>query len=124
MSDREATFCPQCGPDVDIDEEGCCLTCGATAVGSAVRDIASLQAVLDAVRADCERAKEVAGRMASVEASAATLVLADRILRVCDGEVKTPPHTQTNSFNAGARVPAVGGGRVVWHGPVRKRRDG
>ena len=50
MSDREATFCPECGPDVEIDEEGCCLTCGATAVGSAAKDIARLQAVVDAAR--------------------------------------------------------------------------
>lgn len=30
------TFCPECGPDVDIDEDGLCLTCGATAIGAAV----------------------------------------------------------------------------------------
>ena len=54
MSDREATFCPECGPDVEIDEEGCCLTCGATAVGSAAKDIARLQAVVDAARTQRE----------------------------------------------------------------------
>ena len=32
------TFCPECGPNVDIDEDGCCVTCGATAIGSAVNE--------------------------------------------------------------------------------------
>jgi len=27
------TWCPQCGPDVDVDEDGCCDVCGADAVG-------------------------------------------------------------------------------------------
>ena len=30
------TWCPECGPSVRVDEDGCCLTCGATATGSAV----------------------------------------------------------------------------------------
>ena len=30
------TFCPECGFGVSVDEDGLCLTCGATAVGSAV----------------------------------------------------------------------------------------
>lgn len=28
------SFCPECGPNVPIDEDGCCVTCGATATGS------------------------------------------------------------------------------------------
>jgi hypothetical protein len=32
------TFCPECGPNVSIDEDGCCVTCGATAIGSAVNE--------------------------------------------------------------------------------------
>ena len=28
-----ATWCPQCGPRVDVDEDGCCVSCGATATG-------------------------------------------------------------------------------------------
>ena len=27
------TWCPQCGPDVDVDEDGCCGACGADATG-------------------------------------------------------------------------------------------
>lgn len=27
------SFCPQCGPSVQVDEEGCCLACGADAMG-------------------------------------------------------------------------------------------
>ena len=33
---RTNTFCPECGFGVDVDEDGCCVSCGATAVGSAV----------------------------------------------------------------------------------------
>jgi hypothetical protein len=35
---REAlrSFCPQCGPDVAYDEDGCCDQCGDTCVGAAV----------------------------------------------------------------------------------------
>ena len=27
------TLCPQCGPDVKVDDDGCCKECGATATG-------------------------------------------------------------------------------------------
>lgn len=27
------TWCPECGPKVDINEDGCCVTCGASATG-------------------------------------------------------------------------------------------
>ena len=30
------TFCPECGFDVEIDEDGCCWGCGALATGAAV----------------------------------------------------------------------------------------
>jgi uncharacterized Zn finger protein (UPF0148 family) len=30
------TWCPQCGPDVHIDEDGCCAMCGADAAGDGV----------------------------------------------------------------------------------------
>jgi hypothetical protein len=30
------TFCPECGFGVDVDEDGCCVSCGATAVGRAI----------------------------------------------------------------------------------------
>jgi hypothetical protein len=33
---RKNTFCPECGFGVAVDEDGCCVSCGATAVGSAV----------------------------------------------------------------------------------------
>ena len=41
MSDQSAelwtrTFCPQCGWDVDTDEDGLCQACGAEAVGEGV----------------------------------------------------------------------------------------
>lgn len=35
MSDNDLpTWCPQCGPRVRVDEDGCCLECGATACGA------------------------------------------------------------------------------------------
>lgn len=47
---REPTFCPQCGPDVEICDEGCCLTCGNGATGEGAELFARLQAVVDAAR--------------------------------------------------------------------------
>jgi hypothetical protein len=32
------TLCVECGPNVAIDEDGCCVTCGATAIGTWLRD--------------------------------------------------------------------------------------
>lgn len=40
------TFCPECGPDVAIGEEGCCASCGATATGGAVKIMAADQVAL------------------------------------------------------------------------------
>lgn len=41
------SFCPEDGPGIDVDEDGCCIHCGCTAVGAwvdrmllAVRDAA------------------------------------------------------------------------------------
>ena len=36
-SEPAASFCPQCGFNVECDEDGCCATCGATAMGEAVK---------------------------------------------------------------------------------------
>ena len=33
------TFCPECGFNVSVDEDGCCILCGATATGSAVNSL-------------------------------------------------------------------------------------
>lgn len=33
------SFCPECGINVKVDEDGCCAACGATATGSALKDI-------------------------------------------------------------------------------------
>lgn len=30
---RPKTLCVECGPNVSIDEDGCCIACGATATG-------------------------------------------------------------------------------------------
>lgn len=36
MTDEIKIWCPQCGPNVDIDEDGLCIGCGCTAVGAGV----------------------------------------------------------------------------------------
>lgn len=33
------SFCPECGINVNVDEDGCCVTCGAAAMGPALKDI-------------------------------------------------------------------------------------
>lgn len=42
------TFCPECGPDVSIDEDGCCIGCGATAVGRAIEALIECPGGVDA----------------------------------------------------------------------------
>ena len=32
------TFCPECGPEVTIDEDGCCIICGSNATGQMVEE--------------------------------------------------------------------------------------
>jgi hypothetical protein len=33
---KNRTWCPECGPFVEVDEDGCCVTCGADSTGSGV----------------------------------------------------------------------------------------
>lgn len=40
--DRLNTFCPDCGPNVEVDEDGCCVSCGADATGPGVEKVAQL----------------------------------------------------------------------------------
>lgn len=40
---RNASWCPQCGPDVACDEDGCCVTCGADAVGDGANQAHALR---------------------------------------------------------------------------------
>lgn len=53
------TWCPQCGPGVPIDEDGCCATCGATATGRGVDAVLPLRH-----RAECMCAAIVAAVLA------------------------------------------------------------
>lgn len=55
------TWCPQCGPRVAVDEDGCCQTCGATAMGEGA------DAAL-AAEARAERAEAALGRVREVVA--------------------------------------------------------
>jgi len=34
------TMCPECGPAVDVDEDGCCIGCGNGAMGTYVVELA------------------------------------------------------------------------------------
>jgi len=38
MDDLVRTWCPECGPRVNVDEDGCCLMCGADASGPGARE--------------------------------------------------------------------------------------
>ncbi len=44
------TWCPQCGPDADVDEDGCCLACGATSIGFGAELACELMAERDNLR--------------------------------------------------------------------------
>ena len=46
MSD-EMTFCVHCGPNIKIDDDGCCSSCGADAYGKGIEYIESLRAELN-----------------------------------------------------------------------------
>lgn len=50
------TWCPECGPNVAVDEEGLCVSCGNTAVGPGVEMIAAAEraAVVDALQGAAE----------------------------------------------------------------------
>lgn len=62
------TLCPECGIGVSVDEDGCCVHCGATATGRGVRDalaeIQRLRAERDTAIAVMEREREIARRAA------------------------------------------------------------
>ncbi len=45
-------FCPQCGPNVFIDEDGCCRGCGCDAVGDGVAAIEALRREAETLKRD------------------------------------------------------------------------
>jgi len=49
MSDHGGicTFCPECGPNVHVDEDGCCRCCGALAMGDGVRSLDAYTRILE-----------------------------------------------------------------------------
>ena len=57
MSEQAWTgsWCPQCGPDVSVDEDGCCLMCGCDAVGAGAETALRLRAARDEARAEIAR---------------------------------------------------------------------
>jgi hypothetical protein len=60
------TFCPQCGPKCKVDAEGCCVSCGCTAVGPEVEGMACekdhMQDQIIMLTAEVERWKALAMR--------------------------------------------------------------
>lgn len=60
MSDTQEnkTFCPQCGWNVEVDEDGCCVSCGCVAAGDAVGRTARLLA-MEAKDADVAQTRVV-----------------------------------------------------------------
>jgi hypothetical protein len=66
MSDDLETWCPQCGADVDIDEDGCCQSCGADAIGEGASDAHSARRQLAQAVADKTRAEQLCVRMAAL----------------------------------------------------------
>ena len=52
------TFCPQCGSNVEIDDDGCCAACGATALGAGVNEIDALLQRAEAAEARVDALEE------------------------------------------------------------------
>jgi hypothetical protein len=53
-----ATWCPECGPDVKVDEDGCCTMCGCTAMGVGVECVGFMAKERDRLRTDNERLRD------------------------------------------------------------------
>ena len=54
---ERASLCVECGPNVRVDEDGCCAACGASAMGPwADRAVAALKARTPGVVTRAERA--------------------------------------------------------------------
>ena len=59
-----ATWCPQCGADVRVDEDGCCQGCGADAVGEGADEAHSLRKLVAAAE---DRARAATGLVDALE---------------------------------------------------------
>lgn len=58
MSEESFTrsLCVMCGPDVSVDEDGCCATCGASCLGEYAETLLSERDALKARVAELEEA--------------------------------------------------------------------
>lgn len=55
------TWCPMCGPGVAVDEDGCCTSCGSTAMGEGADE--ALEALAEVGhRRSLERCPECGGK--------------------------------------------------------------
>ena len=70
--DKIETWCAQCGPDVRVDPDGCCATCGSDAVGYGANEahrLAARVAELEArLRMAYDEADRLRARVAEAEA--------------------------------------------------------
>jgi type 1 glutamine amidotransferase len=56
------SWCPQCGPGVSIDEDGCCESCGATATGAWASRAIEQAAEVDRLKEERDEAKKKVAR--------------------------------------------------------------
>lgn len=54
----DQSWCPQCGPHVQMDEDGCCQTCSADAVGPGAWQALDALRERDEARARISRIRE------------------------------------------------------------------
>ena len=66
MSDKYYSWCPQCGLGVDVDEDGCCVTCGATANGDGVEAAITALRDRDALQVQCAKANDLFNSITSL----------------------------------------------------------
>lgn len=45
-SEQLSTWCPQCGPAVPVDPDGCCVPCGSTAEGEGAETAVALRELI------------------------------------------------------------------------------
>lgn len=83
------SWCPQCGPDVGVDEDGCCATCGATAVGDGADTALKLRALVEQLKReyfimDRDHRAKLADRERRIRAARVEIEISRRQMRELD----------------------------------------